>query len=158
MFIRTDKGRKSPCSLRSSVRKAMPLRTASRGLRILTGSLAPYKYISPLSARSAPNRARIISVRPEPISPATPRISPRRTSKLTSLTLSPTVSPTTRRAAWPAALVRRGCSCSKSRPTIIRIISLTLTSLVGLVEMTFPSLSTVTRSAMRMTSSMRCEI
>ena len=43
--------------------------------------------------RSAPKIARSSSVRPEPTSPAMPRISPRRTSKLTSRTRSPRAEP-----------------------------------------------------------------
>ena len=42
----------------------------------------PSKLIVPPSARSAPKTARAVSVRPEPSSPASPTISPARTSRL----------------------------------------------------------------------------
>ena len=56
-----------------------PARIASRGERIVS-SLAVEARPSPLSRRSAPKIARATSVRPAPTRPASPTISPARTS------------------------------------------------------------------------------
>ena len=53
IFTRTGNCKSSPCSLRSSVRKAIPFRTASRGRRITTGLSAPRRYTWPCCAASA---------------------------------------------------------------------------------------------------------
>ena len=61
----------------------MPCRIASRGDSDAQ-ALRPPRRTVPDVGRSAPKMARATSVRPAPISPAKPRISPRRSSKLTS--------------------------------------------------------------------------
>jgi hypothetical protein len=60
---------------------------------MLTSCAGEPSAIVPLSARSAPKISRSNSVRPAPISPEMPKISPARTSKDTSRTLSERVSP-----------------------------------------------------------------
>ena len=57
----------------------------------------PRSSISPPSARSAPKRMRTVSVRPEPMRPASPRISPPHSSKPTSRSAFPRRRPRTRR-------------------------------------------------------------
>ncbi len=82
MLQPTDSDRKAPDFLRSSVRNAMPRAMASPGWRSCTR--APSRWTSPASAGTMPNSDSITSVRPEPISPATPSTSPARTSNDTS--------------------------------------------------------------------------
>ena len=62
----------------------MPARTASLGEAMRT--FFPPTRISPPVSGSAPQIRRATSVRPAPISPARPRISPRRSVKLTFFT------------------------------------------------------------------------
>ncbi len=74
---------------------------------------------------SAPTIARATSVRPAPMSPANPRISPRRTSKLTSRRSRFVDSPSpTGPAPRDGASGAGRCSPSSSRPTISEMISL----------------------------------
>src|SRR5450631_561404 len=81
IFSRTLAFRYKPVNFRSSVSKAMPPRMASAGELILTGF--PPIWMDPPRDRVTPKTASISSVRPAPIRPATPRISPRLTWKLT---------------------------------------------------------------------------
>ena len=118
----------------------------------------PYRWISPESGWSAPNINRIVSDRPEPISPAKPRISPRRSSKLTSRTVSARRRPRTRRTTSPAAGRPVRCTSPIVRPTIMRMISSSVTSSVRRVPITRPSRRTVTRSPIRLISSILCEM
>ena len=82
MLSAIDCASASPSTLRSSVMKPRPARIAWRGWRNLLG--LPSISTVPLSTGSAPKIARATSVRPEPTRPASPTISPARTSKLTS--------------------------------------------------------------------------
>ncbi len=89
----------------------MPLATASPGERMETRR--PRTSIVPLWISSAPKIARAVSVRPEPISPAMPRISPSRSSKLTSRTSLPAFSLSTRRTTGASgATLQRVFGCS----------------------------------------------
>ncbi len=116
MFSITDSTRNRPDFLRSSVRNAMPFSIAVEGESIVTGT--PSIRISPLSKLSMPNRLSITSLRPAPTSPATPRISPRRTLKLTSVKRSLQVRLRTVSTSSPIALLNFGNSWVSSRPTI----------------------------------------
>ena len=103
--------------------------------------------------------ARATSVRPAPIRPAKPRISPSYRSKLTSrsrlLVDSPSTDITTGRSVRTfsgRALV------SIWRPTIREITWLMVVSEVVRVSMYCPSRITVIRSAIRFSSGIRCEM
>jgi hypothetical protein len=87
MLSRTDSTPMIPVALRSSVRRARSFLMASAGEPIFTD--LPWTTISPLSAGYMPKIVSSTSVRPAPIRPAKPRISPRRTSKLTSAPAGP---------------------------------------------------------------------
>lgn len=67
MFSLIDRSSSTPCPLRSSgtisSRYARPCREA------VLRTVRPLRRTSPATARSAPNMARIVSVRPEPIEP-----------------------------------------------------------------------------------------
>ena len=77
----------SPSRLRSSVTRAMPARVASAGWANLTSR--PSSTMRPDGGSGlAPNRHSSSSVRPAPIRPAMPRISPRRSGKLMSVVAS----------------------------------------------------------------------
>ena len=115
------------------------------------------KVTLPRSARSAPNSKRTSSVRPDPTSPAMPKISPARSSRLTSCTAVPrpslsaliTTGPTGRRGRWSRSLT--------TRPTMRCTRSSSLMPVMGRTSTRRPSRSTATRSAMRRSSSSRCD-
>jgi len=156
-FAATDMRRNSPWRLRSSGTKPMPLRIASCGRWMRRGW--PFSRIVPVVAGRAPKITSASSVRPAPTSPATPRISPLCSVKLTSRTRSPRLSPRTSRiTSSVGGVLRRSKIWPTSRPTIMRMMSLVLSSLTGRVPTSRPSRSTVTRSAMCSTSSSRCEM
>ena len=81
----TERVGKIALRLRSSGMKPMPASIAERGERMRTGSECT--LISP-SAGMTPASASASSLLPQPTSPATPTISPARTSKLASCTVS----------------------------------------------------------------------
>ncbi len=135
----------------------MPLATASRGDRMVT--VLPWTRISPESCGSAPNTARMTSVRPAPTRPATPRISPLRSWKLTSRITRPRLRlRTSRTTSWLGFSGRSGASSKIVRPTIIAMMSWIPTSAVMTVSMNRPSRMTVTRSEIFLSSSRRCEM
>src|SRR5882762_937034 len=77
----------------------MPSATASRGLPIRTS--LPSSSTRPPVFFAAPKRIRAISVRPAPMRPANPRISPLRRVKLTSFTRGGPQRPSTRSISGP---------------------------------------------------------
>ncbi len=85
MFSVTDASISSPSSRRSSVTKAIPLRMLLLAVRLPCDS--PPTSIVPDRYGSSPNRIRPSSVRPEPINPNNPRISPSCRSNEISLTI-----------------------------------------------------------------------
>ncbi|MNQ96048.1 hypothetical protein D3C85_1116370 [compost metagenome] len=87
----------------------------------------------------------ISSVRPEPIRPLKPRISPWRREKLTPRTPGPLRSFTCR-LTGPSSRARRGYCSSSRRPTIISMILSSSSSLTACSPIHLPSRSTVTRS------------
>ena len=95
---------------------------ASAGALTLIGS--PRSAIVPELMASAPTRALATSVRPAPMSPAKPRISPWYSSKVTSLSRLFVDSPFTDRRTFRSS---RRCSGRAllviSRPTISEMIS-----------------------------------
>ena len=117
MLSRTERFRYRPLLLRSSVRNAMPWRIASVGLPILTA----FPRISTVPAwwGVTPNSDSMTSVRPAPIRPATPRISPSRREKLMSRKTPWRVSPCTSSAGGPSAAPSFWKNWSIARPTII---------------------------------------
>ncbi|MNT79482.1 hypothetical protein D3C72_2188170 [compost metagenome] len=72
----------------------------------------------PLSAASAPKISRSSSVRPAPIKPEIPKISPLRTSNDTSRTLPERLRPLTVKAGAPIVRGPRSMCSPSSRPTI----------------------------------------
>ena len=134
----------------------MPAATASTGWRIFTS--LPWTWTSPDSSGSAPKMARMTSVRPAPIRPANPRISPLRTEKLTSRTSLPRWRFLTAiSTSWPEVSGMRFSLDSRRRPTIIAITSAIGVS-AGTVPTVQPSRITVMRSEMRWISSILCEM
>src|SRR6266850_1467957 len=135
----------------------MPSATASRGLPIRTS--LPSSRIRPPVFFAAPKRIRAISVRPAPMRPANPRISPFRSVKLTSFTRGGPLRPSTRSISGPgSALPTRAAREPRSRPTI-RLMS---SSIVPVFASTSPALrpsrSTATRSVISKTSESLCEM
>ena len=74
MLERMESFTHRPSFLRSSGASTTPWRMASMGFLILIS--LPSSQISPDSLGSTPKIARVVSVRPAPIRPAKPRISP----------------------------------------------------------------------------------
>ena len=95
------------------------------------------------------------SLRPEPISPARPTISPARTVKLTPRTTGGETRSRTSSTGAPGWVANLGNRWSMTRPTIIVISSGSLVSATALVATYSPSRSTVTRSARAKISAMR---
>ena len=112
-----------PCALRSSGSRPMPRAIASAGARERSVA-GPSPRPARRPARSAPTIARASSVRPAPSSPATPRISPRRSVKLTSRSTPPRGERPRRAAApRPAARAASGKCSLSSRSAISRTSS-----------------------------------
>ena len=134
----------------------MPLRIASRGLPIATGR--PSSRIDPASAGAMPNSASATSVRPAPMSPDMPRISPRRSAKDTSRKAPVRHRPSTASTVGPSGWGERLNSESSGRPTIAWTRRAGVKASVGSVQTWRPSRSTVMRSQSANTSSRRCEM
>ena len=160
-FSRTDSSGMIPSPLRSSDTKAIPARMASSGVRGF--SRFPSICMAPSSGGSAPKMARAVSVRPEPSSPATPRISPLRTSSVTPRSFWPRRSPSVRSSGavpsasawWPANPVVPCRSSSRALPSIRQTRSSRSSSARRWVPTSLPSRSTVTRSHTAYSSSKR---
>ncbi len=102
---------------------------------------------------------RATSVRPEPTRPPSPTTSPAFTEKLTSRTRRPAERFSTRSTSRPPEARTRSANIDFSvRPTIMRMSPATSTSAGVTTPATCPSFITVMRSAMRKTSSSRCEM
>ena len=98
------------------------------------------------------------SVRPAPTSPASPTISPARTSNDTGFAFRCTpTSPSTRSRTAAPGFAARGSAAAMSRPTISRSSIARSNSPRFRSPVGRPSRSTSTRSAMRSTSSRWCE-
>ena len=117
----------------------------------------PFMNISPLSRRFAPLTSSIVSLLPEPTSPAKPSISPRCSLKLTCSTLLPVRSRASSSTS-PGSVLRDGKLSVSSRPTIRLTSSGRFVSSVLIVFMNLPSRGTLMRSVIWNTSSMRCEM
>ncbi len=149
-FSRTERPITRPSFFRSSVRRATPRFTAALGRR--KDTLRPKSVTSPRCGR-APKRALASSVLPAPTRPYSPVISPHRRVKETSLTSDPERRLRTPRASSPTWLAFGGKTWASFRPTI-RVTRLSRSvSATGIVRTRRPSLSTVTWSARRKTSS-----
>ena len=135
----------------------MPLATAPLGL--VTEISLPSRIILPAVLRAAPMRRRAVSVLPAPMSPAKPRISPRRRSKETSRMKGGPESPSTLRTTSPEGRSLRVEKKSfSSRPTI-RPMSSSIVAFLGSSSPAFsPSRSTTIRSVTPKTSSSLCEM
>ena len=125
MLSATDSSGTSPSALRSSGTSPTPAVMAAAGVHRRTG--ASSTLIDPESTGSAPNRARTVSLRPEPSSPARPTTSPACTATSTPARACRRVSPTAcstgppARSVCPAPKRVRPCSRTSStpRPSII---------------------------------------
>ncbi len=155
MFSRSEKSRNNPSPLRSSVKKPMPWRIASYGVLIFSD--CPFNSIVPSFRRSTPNNPRMTSVRPAPIKPEKPMISPALTENETSSNRFPLACLTSRTVA-PIDTSRSGYRSPISRPTISRTICSNDVSGIACVETEIPSRKTVIRSQSSKISSIRCEI
>ncbi|MNP24622.1 hypothetical protein D3C76_1173940 [compost metagenome] len=119
MFSSTDRHGNRPLSLRSSVNRAKPFSMAMCGSVMRTTS--PSRRISPPSLGVMPKIASATLVRPEPINPAMPRISPACRSKDTSLKMPSSLRSRTDSNRSPIGVSRSGNNWFSSRPTIIEI-------------------------------------
>ena len=146
----------SPSFFLSSGASTTPCLIASVGQ--LTKISLPSSSIVPPSFASTPNSARVDSVRPAPISPAMPRISPSYTSNDTSRTILPDERFLIENIFLPFGVDMRGNFSLISRPTIFLIISSMRISLKLPRVINFPSRMIVTRSAISCRSSRRCDI
>ena len=103
--------------------------------------------------------ARMVSVRPEPTSPATPSSSPWRTPKETAAGLPLKASSSTRKSSAPGVTAAsNGYSAPISLPTIMRTICGTVTSVMACVATFFPFRNTVMRSPISKVSCRRWEM
>jgi hypothetical protein len=124
-------------------------------------SVTPSTRTSPVAALRAPYTVSSTSERPDPTSPAKPRISPALTSKAMSSNSRGRDRPVTSSTVCASfgSVARGGNTYSIERPVIRRI-----SSDVGVwrasrpVATVAPSLSTVTRSPISRISSSRCEM
>ncbi len=119
-------------------------------------SAVPSRVTEPPRIGSTPNTARAIEVRPEPTSPATPRISPRRTDKSTWRSGNAAVTNPLMSQPRPSG-VRDGGTYTdfRSRPIISRIIAACEIASRASSPATRPSRRQTTRSALVMISPSR---
>ncbi|MNT39973.1 hypothetical protein D3C72_1762610 [compost metagenome] len=130
---------------------------ASMGLSIVTAT-SP-RWMAPLVSGSAPKMARATSVRPAPIRPEKPSISPRRKSKLSGPKTSLRCKSVTRSSTSAVgAETRSGNFSSRVRPTIFATMASRVVAAKSSVQTNLPSRSTVTLSMMCCISSSRCEM
>ena len=145
---------KRPSARRSSGTSPSPRVRACGGA--FAGTVTPSIVMVPARRRSAPITARASSVRPAPIRPEKPTISPAHTRKEISCTRS-VVNPSTSSAHGPGVRSAAGKPCPNSRPTI-RAISCSSSRSAACSQATrSPSRKTVTRSASAMTSASLCD-
>ena len=112
----------------------------------------PSRVICPLELGVIPKMVSATLVRPEPISPAIPRISPACRSNDTSLNTPSRLRSRTDSNSSPIGVSRTGNSWLNSRPTIIEMrLSLFMLS-ARCKPMYWPSRNTATSSAMANTS------
>ena len=113
----------------------------------------------PASGGVRPKMVSATCVRPEPTSPARPRISPRWTVRVMSrMPAARFEMPRISSAGFPIVTARFGNTEEISRPTIMRISSARSSSLAPCVAIVRPSRSTVIRSETVKISSRRCEM
>ncbi len=134
----------------------------ARGVRI--GTTAPSTVSVPLSEWSAPKSSRASSVRPDPSRPASPTTSPWRISSENGATAPFLDSPSAWRNTGAAARSDRSCAdssrssrTSSSLPIILVTSSTGVMSEVRYSPTSFPLRSTVIRSAIAKTWSMKCD-
>ena len=101
-----EKSRIKPSLFLFSVMKAIPALMASSGF--LQFRTEPFTVTVPPLCLSTPKMARMISVRPAPIRPATPRISPLRKEKEISLLKPSGLRLSTLITTLPGVVVRAG--------------------------------------------------
>ncbi len=118
---------RSPCGPRSG----RPCRGASRSLGESIATVWPLIQISPEVAGVTPKIVSATLLRPEPTRPATPRISPARTSNETSWKTPLRVRSLTDSTTSPIGTASFGNIWVISRPTIMRMMSSRVTSLGG---------------------------
>ena len=117
VFSRQLRPSTRPWRLRSSGTRPRP--AASAAAIEPHGSSLPPTVTRPVAAGSRPKIACATSLRPAPTMPATPTISPARTSRLMSWKSRPEDSPCTRSRQGPGSCCRwAGVRSSSSRPII----------------------------------------
>ena len=152
MFSFRSRRGKMPQFLRSSGIITIPFLISCCVFHLL--KVSPMNSIVPPHLRR-PKMDSISSVRPAPMRPATPRISPLCTSKLMSAKLSDS-SPVTRSATSGSGSPRLKEEPSSEWPTMCSSISCLVTSVTG-ASQTFSELrSTTTLSQTANTSSRKC--
>ena len=150
---------KMPVRRRSSVRRANPFLMAFMELSLWTR--IPFRNTRPSSLALTPKMVSSSSDRPEPTSPASPKISPFLTEKETSwMALFPYLELRclTSRLTSPGVLVFGGKRLVSARPTILAMIWSIVRSLALSVDTHLPSRMMVTSSDMRRISSILWEM
>ncbi len=145
-----------PSSRRFSVTKAMPC-----AIRWRTDPVrgTPFRSIRPSVIGSTPATMRASSLRPDPIRPNRPRISPLRTVRSTRCTMPGCdTSASVRTGSAPGAAVRGGNIPPISRPIIFWIIRGMPNSAMAPSATSRPSRRTATLSDSRCTSPRICEM
>lgn len=161
MFSRAESPGTIPSALRSSGSMLIPWAMAAAG--VTRRSTFPATVTSPESRARPPASALAVSLRPEPSSPPSPSTSPAWSESETSSSWWRRVRPSAVRtgvraaacpsAAKPATPSRR--ASAMSRPSIIETSRVRSRPASGPVWMWRPSRSTVTRSQIRYSSSIR---
>lgn len=161
MFSRTERPGTIPSALRSSGSMLIPAPMAAAG--VIRRSTWPATVTSPESSARPPARALAVSLRPEPSSPPSPSTSPACRERETPSSWWRRVRPSAvrtgvRAASWPSAakpVTPSRRTSAMSRPSIIETSRIRSSPASGPVWMWRPSRSTVTRSQIRYSSSMR---
>ena len=151
----TVKSRTSPRRCRSSGMWPAPALRISPGDRLTTA--VPLRSTRPSSARRSPVSTSTSSACPLPSTPATPRISPSRTSKETPRSTGTPLSLAARRSltastTGPGSAGPRWTRSNTFRPTMRVAMSPREVSAVAMHPTTRPPRMTVTRSETAMTS------
>ena len=161
MLLDTDMVWTRPSRCRSSGTREMPLRI--RCWMSEPAMLPPSRSTSPVALACRPMMISSTSVRPAPMSPNSPRTSPLRSWKeMPSRVIRPvgdgSLRSFTSRMGSPMACWPPRKTLLASSPIMVRTIQRRSTSAMGLWSMSRPSRSTVMKSPIRISSSMRWEM
>ncbi len=157
MFSIDERPKMRPSSFRDSGIIATPASRLRLGFRASCSPVA--RTASPFSDGAAPKIVRASSVRPAPTRPASPSISPARSSKLTPSTPGPYRSRTESATGASAGGGAFGGNVAVSgRPSIASISEASVSDAACAVFTSRPSRRTVTVSASWSTSLRKCEM